>query len=46
MNKWLKIGMASSAIGAFCGVLTHDWVMVLFDVTMFCSFVLDSRRGG
>lgn len=46
MNKWLKIGMVSSAVGAFASVAVKDWVMMFLNVTLFCSFVLDSKRDG
>jgi hypothetical protein len=46
MNKWLKIGMVSSAVGAFASVAVKDWVMTFLNVTLFCSFVSDSKRDG
>lgn len=45
MNKWLKIGMASSALGALASVAIKDWVMMFLNVTMFCTFVLDGFNG-
>ena len=45
MNKWAKMGMLCSGIGAFCSLLAKDWLVLTVDVALFCSFVLDGMRG-